>query len=119
MSLKCSERYFWKSRYLVTTLYSLRSRLYLARFLQISRLVTIFVAEQSQTRPVQDENVSVAVADHVDAGTLADGLQPDQEPLEAFSWRDCGKKSFSDNIKHLPLSGVIFPHVQLDLFPVK
>ena len=72
MSLKCSERYFWKSRYLVTTLYSLLSRLYLARFLQISKLVKIFVAAVSQTRPVQDENICVAMADHVDAGTLAD-----------------------------------------------
>ena len=75
------------------------------------------MTEESQARPVQDENISVAVTDHVDAGTLADGLQPGEEPLKAFSWRDCRKKSFSDNIKHLPLSGVILPNVQLDLFP--
>ena len=72
MSLKCSERYFWKSRYLVTTLYSLRSRLYLARFLQISKLVEVFVPDASQTLPVQNENIGVAMTDHVDAGTLAD-----------------------------------------------
>ena len=37
-----------------------------------ANLVKIFVPDACQTRPVQNENIGVAMTDHVDAGTLAD-----------------------------------------------
>ena len=71
------------------------------------------------------------MTDHEDGAAFTDLLQPGQEPLkplpetnpvrEALSsghpspGRHCWKKSFSDNIKHLPLPSVILPHIQLDL----